>query len=222
MIGAMSRPEPQPYAGSAVPRRRSGTQQTTERLLEAAASEFVERGYDAARVSAIARRAGLTPGAVYARWAAKSDVMVAALDYIFEQLLPARQLKDSGVDAMVARDMMELLGTSLLTSNEQRDVMIQVFGSARNNDGIKECLQRYLNQEAHQLSQIVDDGKDAGCADTELSTAAMTLLCQALTIGVHLLLSTGLDSHHVPTEHEWNALITRIVGAVARPDADAP
>ena len=215
-------PEPQPNAGRAAPRRRSGTEQTTERLLEAAAREFVERGYDGARVSAIARRAGLTPGAVYARWPAKTDVMVAALDYIFEQMLPARRLKDSGVDAMVPRDMIELLGGSLLAPDDLRDVMIQVFGSARNNDGIKECLQRYLKEEANQYSRIVDDGKEAGCADTELSTAAISLMCQATAIGVHLLLSAGLESHRVPTEHEWNALVKRIVGAVARPDADAP
>ena len=54
----------EPYADIPGPRRRSGTDQTTERLLEAASREFMERGYEAARVSSIARRAGLTPGAV--------------------------------------------------------------------------------------------------------------------------------------------------------------
>ena len=41
---------------------------TTARLLEVAAKEFIERGYEAARVSDIARRAGVTTGAIYARW----------------------------------------------------------------------------------------------------------------------------------------------------------
>ena len=190
--------------------------------MQAASAEFVERGYDAARVSAIARRAGLTSGAVYARWPTKSDVMVAALEYIFQQTLPARRLEDGGASGMRPPDMLVTLGASLLVPDDLRDVTVQVFGSARNNQQIQECLQRFLNKEADQLSRIVEQGKRDGLADPELSTAAMSLLCQAVGIGTHLLLSAGLDDRHVPSEEEWNALITRLINAVVPPGASTP
>ena len=208
--------EPQSTSGDA-PRRRSGTHATTERLLEAAASEFVEHGFDAARVSAIARRAGLTSGAVYARWPTKTDVMVAALDYIFQQSLPANRIKKSGVDGMRAPDMIETLGASLLEPDASRDVLVQVFGSARNNEKIRECLLRFLNQDAQQVTDIIEEGKQAGFVDPGLSTAAVSLMCRSAALGAHLLLSAGLDDRHVPTQDEWNRLISILIGATAPP-----
>ena len=114
--------------GSDSPSRRASTEETTRRLLEVAAQEFMERGYEAARVNDIARRAGVTGGAVYARWHHKSDVLVAALEHVFKQILPDSRLKQSGTDGLQPPDMMALLGTSLLVDDELRDVMVQVFG----------------------------------------------------------------------------------------------
>lgn len=202
------------------PRRRSGTHETTERLLEAAATEFVEHGFDAARVSAIARRAGLTSGAVYARWPTKSDVMVAALDYIFQQYLPASRIKESGVDGMRPPDVIEKLGAGLLRADESRDVLVQVFGSARNNERIKECLLEFLNQDAQQISEIIEEGKLAGYVDPDLSTAAMSLMCRATSLGVHLLVSAGLDDRYIPTQDEWSRLLSTLIGATAPPSSD--
>lgn len=209
----------EPYADIPGPRRRSGTDQTTERLLEAAAREFMERGYEAARVSSIARRAALTPGAVYARWPTKSDVIVAALDYIFQRILPSRRLKDAGIDSMGSRDMLTILGAGLLVDDDTRDVMVQVFSSARANEDIRECLREYLNQRAQDVYNVVAEGQEAGLLDPDLSAAAMSLVGQAAGIGVHLLLSAGLDEQYVPAEEEWDTVVLRLISGLAPPDA---
>ena len=146
--------------------------------------------------------------------------MVAALDYIFQQGLPASRIKKSGVDGMKAPDMIETLGASLLEVDESRDVLVQVFGSARNNERIRECLLTYLNQDAQQITDIIEEGKQAGLVDPELSTAAMSLMCRAAALGAHLLVSAGLDERYVPTQDEWNRLISTLVGATAPPSPD--
>ena len=208
--------------GSGSPSRRTSTEATTRRLLEIAAQEFMERGYEAARVNNIARGAGVTAGAVYARWHHKSDVLVAALEHVFEQILPDRRLKQSGTDALQPPDMMAILGASLLARDELRDVMVQVFGSARNNEAIRVCMQRFLDEEADQLSDIVELGKNAGFWDPGLSTAAISLLCQAIGIGVHLLMSAGRDSRHVPADDDWEALLGRLINVVSPPTPPLP
>ena len=43
-------------AASAEPRRRGDSELTARRVVEAAAAEFIERGYDGAVISNIARR----------------------------------------------------------------------------------------------------------------------------------------------------------------------
>ena len=193
---------------------RNETDETTRRLLEQAAEEFIERGYELARVSDIARRAGLTSGAVYGRWPHKTDVIVAALDYIFEQILPEGQLKGAGADTMTPPDIMARLGDSLLSMDERRDVLVQVFGSARNNDAIRERLQEFLNEEARQLGRVIEEGKQAGFCDPAYSTAAMAFLSQALGIGAHLLLAGGLDDSYVPSDSDWNTLLQSMINAV--------
>src|SRR2546423_15544582 len=53
---------------------------TRERLIEAAAAVFAEKGYDRAGVQEIARRAGLTTGAIYGRFTGKADLLQAAIE----------------------------------------------------------------------------------------------------------------------------------------------
>ena len=174
----------------------------------------MEHGYEAARVTSIARRVGLTAGAVYARWPHKSDVMVAALDHIFQQILPERRLKELVAGETKSPDMMALLGESLLTRDESRDVMVQVFGSARNNADVRDCLQAFLNEEAQQLSRLIEEAKDADLCDSAFSTAAIALLCQAIGIGAHLVLSAGLDDDLIPSEEEWSVLLRNLISSV--------
>ena len=50
------------------------------RLLEAAAEVFAEQGYDGAGVQEIARRAGLTTGAIYSRSRGKAELLLEAID----------------------------------------------------------------------------------------------------------------------------------------------
>src|ERR1700738_2842350 len=53
--------------------------ETRARLLRAAADVFAERGYDGTRVADIAAAAGVSNGALYAHFASKADLLVAAL-----------------------------------------------------------------------------------------------------------------------------------------------
>ena len=54
-------------------------EETRAKLLEAAAAAFAEQGYDGARVGEIARRAGLSTGAIYAHYPTKAALLVEAL-----------------------------------------------------------------------------------------------------------------------------------------------
>ena len=185
--------------------------ETTRRLVEAAAAEFIEHGYDKAVISDIARRAGVTTGAVYARWPHKSDVMVAALDRIFAEILPENRIKGFGLAELPVGDIFVLWGEYLLHSDIAQDVLVQVFGSARNNAAVQERLQRFLSEQAEQLGYLVERGKDEGIFDPELSTVAIAMAIQSIGIGTHLLMSAGLDHHQIPSKHEWGELIARLI-----------
>lgn len=71
-------------ADVAIPRRTRAERQadTVEALTEAAAELFLRDGYTATSVSAVAARAGLTTGALYANFSGKGALALAALDRI--------------------------------------------------------------------------------------------------------------------------------------------
>jgi AcrR family transcriptional regulator len=60
--------------------RAEATAQTRALLLEAAASEFAEKGFAGASLDAIAERAGRTKGAVYSNFESKAELFMALLD----------------------------------------------------------------------------------------------------------------------------------------------
>jgi AcrR family transcriptional regulator len=90
----MSTVSPRTSPTSASPRRDGrhaelrGT--ARERLLDAAVAELRERGYAGASLEAIARRAGLTRGAVYWNFHSKLELFLALLEERVDR--PAREL----------------------------------------------------------------------------------------------------------------------------------
>jgi AcrR family transcriptional regulator len=67
--------------------RRAGARGTArERLLDAAATVFAERGYRAASVEDIASAAGVTKGAVYWNFESKEDLFFALMDERVDRL----------------------------------------------------------------------------------------------------------------------------------------
>ena len=195
------------------PRRGGGSEETVKQVLEAASAEFVEWGYDRAVVSNIARRAGLTTGAVYPRWPDKRDLMAAALDRLLEQLLAEQgSIRDTDLAGLSPTGFLAAWAAHLLSADPSRDVLLHVFGNARNNEVVQERLRRFVNDKADQLGRVVDSAKDRGHCDPEPDTTAVTLLIHAIEIGTHLLLSAGLADRHVPTEQAWVELLGRVIG----------
>ena len=203
------------------PTHRSRTDETTERLLEAAAQEFIARGYEAARVSDIARRAGVTSGAVYARWPHKPDILAAALERIFEQMLPDPDLEHLGPHWSESMNRIHDLCARLRTYDKDKDVITQVFGSARNNEAIRKSLLDYLDRDIDRWKTLVERLKVDGFIAPQHSTGAIAFTLEALGIGAHLLVSAGLDERHIPTEEEWLKFVWDTMFVMSRNPEDA-
>ena len=192
----------------------SRSQAATERLLDAAVEVFAKRGFEAARVAEIARRAGLTTGAIYARWPGKHDLIVDAVRHVVPQFM---HLSVAAADAP-APETLVALGTSLMdTLNARsRDVMLEAFVSARRDDDFRAAVSRSMEEEAVRLGEIVSRGKAEGSIDPDLSTRAIVACYQALGLGMHLVVSATSEGGRVPRA-EWEALIARLVAAAGPP-----
>ena len=187
---------------------RVSSDELTDRLLQAAIDVFTERGIEKAGVAAIARRAGVTTGAIYSRWQGKQDLLLDALDVVLVQQVAG--LLAAGPEASAA-DVLESLGTHLLEREPASDaLLLEAMVTARRDQEFRTLFNaRVLDEEGH-LATLIDNGKDAGIIDPTLSTRAILTLCQAISLGFVVM---GAIEKPTADADEWNTVIHRLVTA---------
>ncbi len=182
--------------------------QLTDRLLRGAIEVFSERGLDKAGVAAIARRAGVTTGAIYSRWSGKQEMLLDALDLVMAE--EVAMLLDSGPGAAVS-EILESLGADLLDRDAAADALLmEALAAARRDDDFRiMLLDRVQDQEKH-LARVIEQGKDDGLVDPGLSTEAIVTLCHAISLGFVTLASIQKP---LPDVDGWSTVIRRVVSA---------
>lgn len=187
---------------------------TTQQLLDAAIEVFTERGFDKAGVAEIARRAGVTTGAIYSRWAGKREMLVDAVDVVMSHHL----LHLLGGSALSAPDVLASLGADLVVNehDSSRALMLEAFVIARRDAEFGAMLDRRLDDEEGRLHTIVASGQTDGFIDPDLSVEAIVALCQAVGLGFAM---RRVVNRPQPPADEWNTLIERLITAAA-PAAD--
>jgi AcrR family transcriptional regulator/ferredoxin len=191
--------------------------QTRERLLQAAAEVFAERGYDGTRVADIATAAGVSNGALYAHFASKAELLVAALHTHGRRLLS--QMLAADPDRPVT-DVLLHIGQGLL---EPRDtsgfLIIEALVAARRDQDVASPMRDYIGERADWLTGLIELAQSAGELDPVLSPKALAHFCLLLSMGSGLITP---DLHEVD-ETGWSALLTRVIAGLgpAASQADA-
>ena len=125
-----------------------------QRLLDAAAEEFAERGFSAARLTEVARRAGFTKGAVYSNFESKQD--------LFAELFAQRSLELAGrvlaeIAGMNPSDAAGKGGEAIATwmvDDPGWSLLVLEFGVLAGRD--PQIAQAYLRERRHLRSQLVE------------------------------------------------------------------
>jgi len=184
-----------------------------QRLITAAAAVFSERGYEGTSVHEIARRAGLTTGAIYSQFSGKAELLVEAIDAAIpeeiERLL-AGQVDDAPPD-IIAR-----LGSQLLDDELYSDdpLVLEAIVAGRREPAVGERVARRFEEEDSQLAKLVEEGKAAGLVGQDLDTHAVVAFCHAVGMGMQV---TRVLGRPLPDPAAWDHLIARLVAAVTTP-----
>jgi len=191
---------------------------TSTRLVTAAAQVFAERGYDGAGVQEIARRAGLTTGAIYSRFSGKAELLAEAIrtftsdefDYLFAQHRFAGRVTD----------LLATVGSHLVSREPSpaQAILLEAFVAARRDPEVAVVLREHLAERADRLRTLVDESKAAGLVDPDLDTNAMVHFAHAVGLGFLLFEAVGVDN---PAVEPWDGVITRIVSSLG-PDPAHP
>jgi AcrR family transcriptional regulator len=181
---------------------------------------FAECGYDGARTSQIARRAGLSTGAIYSQYGTKAELLLAAvqahapaeLERFFE-----REREGDGaasVSDVGFLDVMEALGADLpYRARPLAGMLVEAWSAARRDGEVGEVLRGAATQRQEVLNRMFAAGQAAGEVDAAISAEALARFCLLLVFGSIVAQSAGLEP---PPPGDWAALISRVVDA-ARP-----
>jgi AcrR family transcriptional regulator len=183
--------------------------ETRERLLRSAADAFARRGYDGTRVADIAAAAGVSNGALYAHFASKADLLVAALRTHGRQLLA--ELFAAEPDRSVT-ELLLVIGRSLPRRQDPcGNLVIEGLAAARRDEDVARPMRDYVGERAAWIADVIRIAQADGDIDSALSPVALAHFCLLLVIGSGLVTA---DLHAV-TDEDWNTLLSRIAAALA-------
>ncbi|WP_328720152.1 TetR family transcriptional regulator [Streptomyces sp. NBC_00247] len=132
------------------PRRRGrpsraaaqGGPDSRARILEAARTEFAERGYDKASMRSIARAAGVDAALVHHYFGTKDEVFAAAVELSFEPALVVPQILGGPVDGVGER--MARYFISVWENPASRAPLLAIVRSALTHEAAAEVLRTFV------------------------------------------------------------------------------
>lgn len=131
-------------------------------ILRAARSVFVDNGFDGARMSEIAKRAGVGEGTIYSYYESKAELMLAVLQQFWDGLtLEARNVM-AGVKASEAIRRLEALATYHLEILIQNADFINLSFALRRNNSEVSVSRDHLRQYVAVFDEIFRRGQDRG------------------------------------------------------------
>ncbi len=209
-----------------VRRTRAEAEETRVTILDAAEQEFLERGVSRTTLDHIARRAGVTRGAIYWHFRDKSDLFTAMVDRV---QLPMSELSDSYRSELGAHDpvgaqqqLCRVALERLAGNTTYRNVYAILFTRC---EFVAECNPSQSHQ--HDLEQQVLDGfvedfqraRDLGqlAPRVEPRIAALTLF--SLLHGIYLCWLRAPERFDV--ERDGMAMLTLFFDSVRLPPQEA-
>jgi len=197
--------------GPAAPTSLPRTDEIGLRLVTAAAQVFAEKGYDRAGVAEIARRAGLTTGAIYSRYTGKAALLAAALTTCLPDEFDTL-FAEHGFEGR-AKDILHTVGAHLVTrtTSPMQGVLLEAFVAARRDPEVATMLRTHFDERRRRLAAMIELGKASGFIDPTLDTMSIVHFAHAVALG--FLAYEAIGASH-PDPEPWEALIARVVAAL--------
>jgi AcrR family transcriptional regulator len=174
-----------------------------ERLLDAAARVFAQKGYTGTRILDVVSEAGLSTGAVYGRFGSKNDLLREAVCSRTTRV-PA----DADPSAKVA----DLLVRAALRSDPLSDaeaMQLEAYVAARREPEVAQALNEATEVFRARSEPLLDAARSDGTLSKEIEADAFLYFIGTFRLGLMLQRAAGLRA----PDGGWEHLIERMVAA---------
>jgi AcrR family transcriptional regulator len=181
---------------------------TRAALVQSATDLFVEEGYGAVSVRDLARRTGLTTGAIYGHYRNKADLLVAAIGDRIEAELESPSLgkKPANLVHSIGRQW-----RTYRTRTAMRALLVEGAAAARVDADVRTELSTLLEAKLEEWRVIYHDIQVAEHLDPEADMETLMVVLFAAELGLGVLESIGVN---LPKPTAWERTIERLLGTV--------
>ena len=142
-------------------RRREQAEQTRQRVLDAAARLFEQRGYEGASIAAIAEEARVSPETIYARFQNKRTLLAELVQRAVRGEDPAPVLEQAGPLAVAAasdqHEQLRLFAADIVVRLERAAPLVAIVaGASRSEPELAKLLTRLHAYRRDNLRGLVD------------------------------------------------------------------
>lgn len=165
---------------------------TRARLVELAADVFAAEGYAAASVRDLARRSGLSSGAIYGTFRGKAELLAAAVETSIAADLEALP------DAVIASELPEIDAYQFATFDDPRRVrlralLLEAAIAARADPEVREQLRATVNGRLQSWTTAHEEWAAERGVDSSIDTHALVTMLVAIDLGLGVLDALGAD-----------------------------
>jgi len=174
--------------GSSGSRRiRSTPDERRVTILDAAREVMVERGIDAARVTDVAERAGVSHGLVHYYFPTKDDLVAATMRHAagvgVERLRARVAARTSGMDKLDT--LLQLAVPGGAAASDAWVLWVDAWSAGLRDQTVRHVHEELDNAWAGTLVEIIDSGVAAGeftCPDPQQTATVLTSLIDGLAL----------------------------------------
>jgi TetR/AcrR family transcriptional regulator, fatty acid metabolism regulator protein len=130
-------------------------------ILDGAVVVFAQKGYFAARISDIARAAGIADGTTYLYFKNKEDIVVSLFADVLERHL-ARAIEEIGTARTPREKLLAIARHQLAALSERREVAILFQTELRQWTLLSRISSKELRRYFDLLSKVVEEGQKQG------------------------------------------------------------
>jgi AcrR family transcriptional regulator len=193
--------------------RATDSPSTRDRLLAAALEVFSTHGYDGARVQEIARRAGLTTGAIYGNFRNKAELLVEAIgsrsaEELDRLITPRERVRRPAADQMLAMGRTLMTGTA----STRQALLIEALVSARRDAELATLIRTTIDDQRAKLRATVEQARAEDAIAEGVDSDAFVSFGLALAFGTLLFKAIDLPR---PDQDDWDELMRRFMGSLA-------
>ena len=153
-------------------RRRSDDKRS--RILQAAVRVFARRGYFAARVADVARRAGVADGTIYLYFRNKEDILVSLFDEVMSEHLEGKRREvEPGSDAPARLRAIAERHLGLLGGNRDLAVVFQVE-LRQSTKFMERFTASWLQDYFALIAEVIEQGQREGSLRADLPVKVAT------------------------------------------------